>query len=512
VNVSRDASGDILVVWRWSYHLSERLHATRLTSQGAFETGWPQYSLDLDDALDPMTRVLPDGIGGFFESSIVSGDAAYARHVLPNSTLDTAWPKNQTPTPLVSSAADDATITSDGAGGAIITWLQPPPYQHVVSARIAAAGIRTPPNVGTGYDASPGLNTTYSPETPMLYVNTPATVPDGSGGIGLVWLGNGIACFQHLTSTGTPTGYPAVDLGVHAPSTAYPFAEIVPSGANQYICAWIDTVGGLPELVAQRVDGDGNFDPAWPANGLVVVQSNSSTFSAHAVSDGADGILLAWSMGGSGTQALRLQSDGTPAPGWPAAGIPVGDGAAPSAWAIALSDAGGLLFAGNGRLWWYLADGTSDPATPSNGVALASSATPTLARGLAPDGAGGAYVVWDWAYFPTLEGGPPTLGHYAYGTPLAVGPTMTPAKFALGYVSPNPARDAFSVELSLPIDAPARLELLDISGRRVRSTVVPGAGEHTVQFASDSRMPPGIYQLRLTQGAQVRLARVAIVR
>ena len=67
---------------------------------------------------------------------------------------------------------------------------------------------------------------------------------------------------------------------------------------------------------------------------------------------------------------------------------------------------------------------------------------------------------------------------------------------------------------SLPNDAPTTLELLDVSGRRVRSREVGslGAGRHVVRLNDGVAIAPGIYWLRLTQSGRSLLARGVVVR
>ena len=59
---------------------------------------------------------------------------------------------------------------------------------------------------------------------------------------------------------------------------------------------------------------------------------------------------------------------------------------------------------------------------------------------------------------------------------------------------------------------PARIEILDPAGRRWRSrdvSLTPGA--HAIDLAAGSRLPPGLYLVRLKQGGVVRVARAAVL-
>jgi hypothetical protein len=89
-----------------------------------------------------------------------------------------------------------------------------------------------------------------------------------------------------------------------------------------------------------------------------------------------------------------------------------------------------------------------------------------------------------------------------------------PLAFALAGVRPNPSvGERLSVAFVLPVAAPARLELLDVSGRRVAGHEVGwlGAGRHEVDLAAGRRFAPGIYLVRLTQGGDVRVTRAVLM-
>ena len=88
------------------------------------------------------------------------------------------------------------------------------------------------------------------------------------------------------------------------------------------------------------------------------------------------------------------------------------------------------------------------------------------------------------------------------------------AEFALRGASPNPASHGFEVSFSLPSGGSARLEILDVSGRRVASRDVGslGAGFHTVALSESGSLPAGVYSVRLAQGTRVLTSKVSVVR
>ena len=92
--------------------------------------------------------------------------------------------------------------------------------------------------------------------------------------------------------------------------------------------------------------------------------------------------------------------------------------------------------------------------------------------------------------------------------------TAQPLRFALDGVRPNPATArSLTVRFVLPVRASARLELLDVSGRAVITREVGplGAGMHAVDLTRHARVLPGLYFVRLRQGANQSVARVTVL-
>ena len=86
-------------------------------------------------------------------------------------------------------------------------------------------------------------------------------------------------------------------------------------------------------------------------------------------------------------------------------------------------------------------------------------------------------------------------------------------RLAFAGVSPNPAMRDLRVMFELGSGAAARLELLDLAGRRRAAFDVTamGPGRHAMTIPA-AGLAPGIYLLRLTQNGEERHARCAVIR
>ena len=87
-------------------------------------------------------------------------------------------------------------------------------------------------------------------------------------------------------------------------------------------------------------------------------------------------------------------------------------------------------------------------------------------------------------------------------------------KLELGGLRPHPAVGDLVVSFTLPDAQTARLELLDITGRRwlARDVGSLGAGSHLIRLGERMRVPTGMYWLRLAHGGQSLLVKALVVR
>jgi hypothetical protein len=85
---------------------------------------------------------------------------------------------------------------------------------------------------------------------------------------------------------------------------------------------------------------------------------------------------------------------------------------------------------------------------------------------------------------------------------------------ALANIAPNPSKNGFTVSFSLPNAAPARLSLVDVTGREVESHDVGGMGSglHQVDLGRNASLRAGVYWVRLSQAGQMFSRRAVIVK
>ncbi len=160
-------------------------------------------------------------------------------------------------------------------------------------------------------------------------------------------------------------------------------------------------------------------------------------------------------------------------------------------------------------------DGSSGPTSGT----LALSPTGVLTRTGSPAArgaldAGRSVMVWTDTW---TTGSPGTteiiVGVRTGGSTVGVD-GRAPLSFALEPVRPNPARGRVPrLDFVLPSDGPARLDLLDLGGRRIahREVGAMGAGRHAIDLGEGAVLAPGLYLVRLQQGTFTRTRRLVVL-
>jgi FlgD Ig-like domain len=403
--------------------------------------------------------------------------------------------------------------------------------------------------------------------------------PDGSHGAYLAWLDalqstfldsyagvHEVRVIRLAAEGGLAPGWPDSGLRVSvAPPTAVVSSdlqlEIVQDATDGLYVAWVDSTDGVGDIHIQHLDGDGSVASGWPEGGQTVALPSVQRQLYAIAPDGAGGLLVGWierGVGSARAYVARFDPDGTLASGWPAEGVRLCPSCLYAGTEAIASDGSGGVYAfvaeapttiGEVDLYAHHvhSSGSLDPSFPATGVVVANAPGSEFARGAAPDGAGGAFVLWELDQYGAAAArrmfairlspsGSPAPGWSAGGNALDDGtayPSYVPAglfadhpggamawwvtsryfsqadslyAYRLGgdadpntsvapdtpiaalAVAPNPSVSAATVSFTLPADAAVSVDVFDVRGRHVRTlaSVRMAAGPHSLAWTDDA--------------------------
>jgi hypothetical protein len=332
---------------------------------------------------------------------------------------------------------------------------------------------------------------------------------------------------------------------------------MIGDGSGGAYVGWSDIRNSPTDIFAQHVDGSGNAD--WSTDGNVVCDAASWQILNGMTLLSSGDVAFSWTdFRGGGypdVYAHRLSSAGTDV--WSADGVVVSDaargqyGAALAPWRASSPDRIYVAWAdnraGNARYAYAerlnlsgVSQWTLDGVT-STQMALASAtadrervklvwygsgsvaatvyrrteSTPWVPLGTRYSDGTGKLVFEDRDVEPGVRHGY-RLGVREGSGEVFLGEAwiVVPNDLALALegLSPNPAVGELVVAFTLPTGETARLELLDLAGRRVEARELVGLspGRHTLRL-DGSRPSPGVYFLRLTQNGNSVTARAAVI-
>ena len=440
--------------------------------------GVPQWTADgvaLSSGAAVAPAIASDGAGGAIVTWVVAGATYDVRAQRVDATGVAQWTAGGVVLRTDATSAAGATIVSDGAGGAIVSWYDDRNYGTTVNDIFAQRvdGSGTPQWTANGLAVCTATGTQAFP----------VITTDGAGGAIIAWYdargGGNYIYAQRVSTLGvlqwTGSGVPVCTAsGNHIYPSLFP--QIAPDGAGGAIVTWNDyrnLAATSIDIYAQRLDATGV--PQWTTDGVALCAAASAQQAPTMVSDGAGGAIVTWydnrnyAADNSDIYAQRVS----------AAGV--------SQWAV-------------------------------NGVALSTAPGAQLSPILVASGTGGAIVAWldsrngsaydIYAQNLNADG---TLG----GPLESVAPPAAAASFALRSIEPNPSPGDAHVSFSLPDDLPARLVVYDVAGRLVESQALGnlGPGAHSVQLgAQSSSLRPGVYRVGLVQGSRQAFRNAVIFR
>jgi hypothetical protein len=185
--------------------------------------------------------------------------------------------------------------------------------------------------------------------------------------------------------------------------------RLAPDGAGG---AFIASRGFITadDVMLQHLTSDGYVAPGWPINGLLLAASSDGEQLSAVTQDGFGGVLVTWQHFASSLDSIdvvvqRVRADGTVAPGWPASGLRIRAPDRQNEPQIAPDGSGGAFVVwGDQRNYatgdedvyalHLLGDGTLAPGWPSTGAMMNAPQVPTSGAVIITDDTGGAFIEW----------------------------------------------------------------------------------------------------------------------
>jgi hypothetical protein len=271
-------------------------------------------------------------------------------------------------------------------------------------------------------------------------------------------------------------------------------ARLAPDGSGGVYLAW-EWQTGATRGMAQHLAADGSVAPGWLPGGIELSPGTNGHFTPQVVSDSKGGAIIVWEWrtGGGFLVAQRYQQDGP---------VPV---QVSLASVEAMPDRVVLLWQGPGL--GSVAARVERRTESSDWSSLGAAAADGADRLRFEDHfvAAGERYAYRLAYVE--EGVERTTSETWVEVPHAF-------ELALEGFRPNPLVGAAVVAFTLPDGRSARLEVIDVAGRRVlaRDVGALGPGRHTLRLNEGPRLAPGVFLLRLTTADRVLLTRGVVIR
>ena len=546
--VASDGNSGAIVVWLDGRDPLNNVFARRVQASGELDPAWPVDGLAvLSDPLSLASAaggqgapvVVSDGGSGAIIAwqdarSGTSGLDIFAQHVLRSGVVDPAWPANGLALVTVRGDQQLPQIVSDGAGGAIVCWMDGRSGitgVDIFAQHVLASGVVDPSWPANGVALSTAADLQANPQL----------VSDGSGGAVVTWqdLRSGTPdadiFAQHLKATGVvDPAWPVNGRALTLAAGTQVNPTIASDRLHGAIVAWEDARDGSSHIFAQHVLGSGAIAPGWPANGLAVVTASGGDRQPLIVSDGTtpgaagSGAIVTWQDARSGTShdpfVQHVLPTGTVDPVWPVNGRALSTSNREETAASIVGDgAGGAIVAWAEDPFIFVhhvrASGTLDPTFPVNGRPVRAAQTFQHDPALVAVGAGaasGAIVAWD----DRAPGSDTNIFAMIVPTEATAGvdPELSGPGLALSRRGPSPARGPVTLSFALPHEAAVRLGIYDVGGRRVRELVsgVAESGAHDVVWdlrdENGQRLPPGVVFARLDVEGQALSTKLVTVR
>ncbi len=417
-SIATDGADGAIITWQDLRSPRVNIFAQHVLASGEVDAAWPNNgqalltdSLAMGTADGGQTSpvIVSDAAGGAIVAwqdlrSAATDTDIFAQHVLASGEVDPDWKANGTALCEIEGVQNKLTMIADGAGGAIVTWLDGRPgasAADIYAQHILASGLvdlRWPVN-GIAVCSAPG-----NQEFPVI-------VEDGAGGAIITWqdardVNNFDVFAQHVLESGVvDRAWPVDGLAVCAAAGNQGFPTVVSDGAGGAVIAWTDgRVANENHIFAQHVLGSGEVDPAWLVDGRAISNAGDLETRPFAVPDGAGGAIVTWQafttqLNKLSMYAQHITAAGVVDPAWPPAGKALSISEQQQTHAVIVPDgAGGAVVAWEESFdivtQHVVASGALDPTYPDTGLPVVNLPSGQGDPAIVATGGGGAIVGW----------------------------------------------------------------------------------------------------------------------
>jgi hypothetical protein len=417
--IASDGAGGAIITWMdWRAYPICYTYAQRVDNTGIIR--WTAGGISLGGGVE-YPVIVSDGAGGAIVAWAADRwEGPYYTNDILAQRLDASgnilWTSGGVPICVASEDQYKAMITSDGAGGAIIAWVDTRGggglgNGDIYAQKVNGSGIVQWTTNGVAICTAAG-DQTY-----------PEIISDGLGGAIVTWDDNrsGSDIYAQKVNSSGVVQWTANGLPLCTATSSQDFPVIAPDGSGGAIVAWYDYRSGNYDIYAQRVNGSGTVQ--WTANGIPLCTEAGSQGHQTVVYDNAGGAIVAWrdSRGGTSNQVYAQRVNASGAVQWTANGIALSTTNGSNSYPQIISNEAGEAII----TWRNYRDGTNYNIYAqrvgasgvvqwtAGGVAL-SGATAVQNHPMITSGSsGGAIVTWDddrsgnkdiYAQFVTADG------------------------------------------------------------------------------------------------------------
>ena len=283
-----DGEGGAIISWSddrtWTYF---HIYAQRINSSGQIQWGTNGEAIcDDGDWSKFSSRICSDGTGGAIitwqDGRSPYGDI-YARRV--NSSGNPQWDYMGVAICNEIFRQGDSEICSDGAGGAIIVWVDDRIESDIYAQRIDIDGSTLWANNGT--EICIANRDQYFPQICI----------DGAGGAIITWqderrIENDYDIYvQKIDSNGNVKWATNGEIICNVNEDQM-FPQICSDGAGGAIITWQDMRDDSGDIYVQKIDSNGNVK--WVTNGEIICNVDEDQRYPQICSDGAGGAIITW--------------------------------------------------------------------------------------------------------------------------------------------------------------------------------------------------------------------------